>query len=84
MTHILHIHFNKDFDRFVADHTDISDAILSTVADTASRLIKNYSAISRCPARISDEMQIRVPSENLLIYAVLKKHVLIFMGHRKF
>lgn len=85
MTNVLHIHFNRDFENFLKNiHDDTYDAILDSVADTSSRIIKTYSTISRCPTKIDDEVRIRVPSENLLIYAVLNNYTLVFIKHRTF
>lgn len=85
MTNLIHVHFNSVFESFLRNsHGDTFNAVLDSVADTTSKIIKTYSIINRCPARIDDEVRIRVPSENLLIYAVLNNYVLVFIKHRRF
>ena len=85
MSNIIHVHFNSVFESFLKNiHNDTYNAVLDAVADTTSRIIKTYSVITRCPTKINDEIRIRVPTENLLIYAVLNNYVLVFIKYRKF
>ncbi len=85
MTNILHVHFNGDFERYLKSvHNDTYKAIMEQVADTSAQIIKNYSLISRCPTRINDEIRVRIPSDNLFIFAKLKNYVLVFINHRTF
>ena len=85
MTNILHIHFNRDFESYLKSvHHDTYKAIMDQVAETAAQIIKNYSIINRCPTKIDDEIRVRIPSDNLFIFAVLKNYVLVFIDHRTF
>ncbi len=85
MAPVIHVHFNSVFEKYMKTvHHDTYKAIMQTVALVTSEIITHYSIVNRCPRKINDEIRQRVPTENILVYAVLKKHVLIFMDHRDF
>ena len=85
MAPVIHVHFNSVFEGYIKTiHPDTYKAIMQTVAQVTSEIITHYSIVNRCPQKINDEIRQRVPTENILIYAVLKKYVLTFMDHRDF
>lgn len=85
MSNVLHIHFNKKFENFLKEvHNDTYKAVLETVADISAQTIRSYCVVSRCPTRINDQIRSQVGNDSLIIYAVLKNYVLIFIDHRRF
>ena len=83
MTNILHIHFNKTFNDFL-ETVDPDKAVMQTVGDISSNIIRGYSIIDRCPTKIKDAIRSQVGNTNLIIYAVLNNYVLVFIKYRKF
>ncbi len=85
MSNIFHLHFNSEFESFLNTTShDENKAVLQTVANISSNIIRNYSVINRCPQKIDDEIRSQVGNSNLIIYTVLKNYALVFIKHRRF
>ncbi len=84
MTHVLHVQFNKDFenDKKMYD-LDVQSEIISAVSDCARDVIKQKYANIRCNDLVNDKIRRRVTTQNLYVFAVLRKYVLIFVGIRE-
>ena len=84
MTHVLHVQFNKDFENDKKiHHLDAQSEIISTVSDCARDIIKQKYANIRCSDLVNDKIRRRVTTQNMYVFAVLRKHVLIFVGVRE-